>query len=284
MTRYLHQIALLVGGVAVALSGALAGSPAQATEQVDVELVLAVDVSGSMSAQELQIQREGYVEAFRSRDVIDAVEAGLIGSIAVTYVEWARDDLQRNVVPWMKIENADDAYEFAARLEAAPRGNMRYTSISGAIKTGMHMMDTNGFDGMRQVIDVSGDGPNNQGGLAPDARDEALARGIVINGLPLMTDPWNFRYRGSEVALDAYYESCVIGGPGSFLIPVTSWGGFSDAVRRKIMLEVAALPQEVDVSDKPFVRTQFLQPIKPIVDCSIGEKMIGWPAKSMFRN
>lgn len=281
MTRFLQKIALLVGGVAVALSGALAGSPARANEQVDVELVLAVDVSGSMSRHELQIQREGYVAAFRSREVIDAVESGLIGAIAVTYVEWARDDLQRNVVPWMKIENAADAHAFANSLEAAPRGNMRYTSISGAIKTGMFMLDTNGFEGMRQVIDVSGDGPNNQGGLAPDARDEAIARGIIINGLPLMTDPWNFKYRGYEVELDAYYESCVIGGPGSFLIPVTHWGGFADAVRRKIMLEVAALPHEVDVTDKPFVRTQFLQPIKPIVDCTIGEKMIGWPAKSL---
>ncbi|MEL6920932.1 MAG: DUF1194 domain-containing protein [Pseudomonadota bacterium] len=102
MTRFLQKIALLVGGVAVALSGALAGSPARANEQVDVELVLAVDVSGSMSRHELQIQREGYVAAFRSREVIDAVESGLIGAIAVTYVEWARDDLQRNVVPWMK--------------------------------------------------------------------------------------------------------------------------------------------------------------------------------------
>ncbi|MEM9999640.1 MAG: DUF1194 domain-containing protein [Pseudomonadota bacterium] len=254
----------------------MAGSPAQATEQVDVELVLAVDVSGSMSDQEMKIQRRGYIEAFRSKEVIAAINSGLIGSIAVTYVEWARDDLQRNVVPWMKIDNAHDAHAFADRLEAAPRGNMRYTSISGAIKTGMYMLDTNSFDGMRQVIDVSGDGPNNQGGLASDARDEAVSRGIIINGLPLMTNAFQFRYRGQEVALDAYYQSCVIGGPGAFLIPVTSWSGFSDAVRRKIVLEVAAVPEDIPMRHVPFVRAQFLEPFGQLVDCSIGEKMLGW--------
>ncbi|MEO1745960.1 MAG: DUF1194 domain-containing protein [Pseudomonadota bacterium] len=280
MTRFLKKIALLLGGVAVALSGALAGSPAWATEQVDVELVLAVDVSGSMNYRELDIQRRGYVEAFRSRDVISAIEAGLIGSIAVTYVEWARDDLQRTVVPWTKITNEADANAFAALLEAAPRRNMQYTSISGAISTGVAMLDTNSFDGMRQVIDISGDGPNNQGTLAPDARDAAIARGVIINGLPLMTEDWKFTKGASSVSLDAYYQACVIGGPGSFLVPVHSWGGFSDAVRRKIMLEIAALPQEVDVTGLPVVPVQFLNPMQPVVDCMIGEKLIGWGTSS----
>ncbi|MEO1703281.1 MAG: DUF1194 domain-containing protein [Pseudomonadota bacterium] len=277
MTRFLKKIALLVGGVAVAFSEVLAGSPAQATEQVDVELVLAVDVSGSMSSRELRIQRQGYTEAFRSKQVIDAIEAGLIGAIAVTYVEWAGKDLQRHVIPWTKIENAEDANAFADQLVAAPRGNMNYTSISSAIRTAVVSMDNNRFDGMRQVIDVSGDGLNNQGGLASFARDEAVAKGIIINGLPLMTDPFNFRFAGQEVSLDAYYQSCVIGGPGSFLIPVTSWNGFADAVRRKIIMEVASITPPRDNSALPVVRAQFLDISPPFVDCGIGEKVLGLP-------
>ncbi|MEO0542506.1 MAG: DUF1194 domain-containing protein [Pseudomonadota bacterium] len=277
MTRFLKKIALLVGGVAVAFSGVLAGSPAQATEQVDVELVLAVDVSGSMSKRELRIQREGYTAAFRSNQVIDAIEAGLIGAIAVTYVEWAGKDLQRHVIPWMKIENAADAHAFADKLERAPRGNMNYTSISGAIHVAMSSLDNNRYDGMRKVIDVSGDGLNNQGGLASFARDEAVAKGIVINGLPLMTDPFNFRFGGQEVSLDDYYQSCVIGGPGSFLIPVTSWNGFADAVRRKIIMEVAFITPPRDNRRLPVVRAQFLDFGPPPVDCGIGEKVLGLP-------
>ncbi|MEL6202176.1 MAG: DUF1194 domain-containing protein [Pseudomonadota bacterium] len=277
MTRFLKKIALLVGGVAVALSGVLAGSPAQATEQVDVELVLAVDVSGSMSEHELRIQRQGYTKAFRSDQVIAAIEAGLIGAIAVTYVEWAGEDLQRHVIPWMKIANADDAYEFADRLASAPRGNMNYTSISGAITTAMVSLESNHFTGMRQVIDVSGDGMNNQGIMASHARDEAVSRGIIINGLPLMTDPLSFRFKGAEVSLDTYYQFCVIGGPGSFLIPVTNWNGFADAVRRKIIMEVASLSPARDTRRLPVVRAQFLDIAPPTVDCSLGKKVLGIP-------
>ncbi|MEO1379452.1 MAG: DUF1194 domain-containing protein, partial [Pseudomonadota bacterium] len=183
MTRFLKKIALLVGGVAVALSGVLAGSPAQATEQVDVELVLAVDVSGSMSEHELRIQRQGYTKAFRSDQVIAAIEAGLIGAIAVTYVEWAGEDLQRHVIPWMKIANADDAYEFADRLASAPRGNMNYTSISGAITTAMVSLESNHFTGMRQVIDVSGDGSSNEGVEPTDLHPDLRSRQITVNAL-----------------------------------------------------------------------------------------------------
>ena len=130
---------------------------------------------------------------------------------------------------------------------------------------------------MRQVIDVSGDGLNNQGGLASSARDVAVAKGIIINGLPLMTDPFNFRYEGKEVRLDAYYQSCVIGGPGSFLIPVTSWNGFADAVRRKIVMEIASLTPQQDNRDFPVVRAQFLDIAPRFVDCAIGEKVLGLP-------
>ncbi|MEO0542505.1 MAG: DUF1194 domain-containing protein [Pseudomonadota bacterium] len=236
---------------------------------VDVELVIAVDVSGSMDFGELRIQRRGYVEAFRSPDVHDAIADGLLGSVAVMYVEWARSDLKRVIVPWMRLETPQDAREFADRLEAAGLGNMRNTSISGAIEYGVTQIEGNAFVGSRRVIDVSGDGPNNQGGLVTLARDKAVARGVVINGLPLVTEPWRERLIfGDDGDLATYFRACVIGGPGSFVIPVTRWEEFGAAVRRKLVLELAGR-----VPSEPLVkRIQFLDIPTADVDCEIGEK------------
>ncbi|MEM0899012.1 MAG: DUF1194 domain-containing protein [Pseudomonadota bacterium] len=270
MTRFLKKVALLAGGVASAFSIALAGWPAWATERVDVELVLAVDVSGSVNHQELRIQREGYVGAFRSSEVIKAIERGLIQSIAVTYVEWAGTDLNRVVVPWTKIANKREAYDFAAALENAPYSNMSSTSIASAIRYSTNEIETNQFEGIRKVVDISGDGPNNQGGLAPDARDEALMAGIIINGLPLMTGGKVYVDDNSNVTLDSYYQACVIGGPGSFVLPVDHWDGFAEAVRRKIVLELAHHPVETGL---PLQKVQFLDLNPGIVDCYIGEKI-----------
>ncbi|MEO1745959.1 MAG: DUF1194 domain-containing protein, partial [Pseudomonadota bacterium] len=160
------------------------------SEQVDVELVLAVDVSGSMSTDELRIQRRGYVEAFQSTEVHNAIADGLLGSIAVIYVEWARADLKKVIVPWTRIETAADALAFSDRLAAAEIGNMRNTSITGALVFGAAQIETNAYDGLRKVIDISGDGPNNQGGLVTNARDAVISKGVVINGLPIVADPW----------------------------------------------------------------------------------------------
>ena len=253
----LIQMRLFLALVFAALL-AVAPSPAQ-SRQVDVELVLAVDVSGSMRDHELHIQRRGYVEAFRSQAVHDAIEGGLIGIVAVTYVEWARADLKRVIVPWTLIGDPEGAHAFADRLEAAPVANMRNTSISGAIRYGI-----------AAIKNISGDGPNNQGGRVDVARDEALDAGIVINGLPIMAEPWMGGLGFNISGLDVYYRDCVIGGPGSFVLPVDEWDAFAEAVRRKIVLELAGrqLQQRADalpvhlIDDGP-------------VDCTIGERLRG---------
>ncbi len=251
-----------------AMISAFSLCPAQA-EEVDVELVLAVDVSGSMRNAELRLQRRGYVEALRSPQVHEAIARGDLGKVAITYLEWARDDLQKVIVPWTLIDGAASANAFADRLEAAGIENMRNTSISGAIETAMRMLDDNPHDGLRQVIDISGDGPNNQGGTVTDARDLAVASGITINGLPILAQAWT---SGFGYGLDDYYRACVIGGPGAFVLPVTEWDEFAEAVRRKLVLELAGLKPDGGDTALPVVRAQFLDVVPDNVDCRIGEK------------
>lgn len=218
------------------LATAFFGKPLSALE-VDVELALMVDVSRSMTPGELEIQRRGYAEALRSDEVIGAIETGLIGRIALTYVEWAGDKSQRVILPWQTIGSREDAEAVADRLTAEFSASMRRTSISGAIDHAVESMKTNGFNGLRRVIDVSGDGPNNAGRPVVEARDAALAEGIVINGLPLMTrEGLGLRWHIDD--LDQYYRDCVIGGPGAFVLPVLEWSEFALAVRRKLVMEL----------------------------------------------
>ena len=226
----------------IVLAAALIGlQPAHAQDiEVDVELVLAADVSRSMSPHELEIQRRGYAEAITSDEVMGTIGNGMIGRIAVTFMEWAGSDLQNVVVPWTLIDSPEDAQAVAEMLTAQFHGNMRRTSISSALTEASTLFDDNGFLGLRQIIDVSGDGPNNSGGPVVPARDAVLAKGIIINGLPLMTTD-GFSYRWGIEDLDAYYLNCVIGGPGAFMIPVYDWSEFAEAVRRKLVLEIAGL-------------------------------------------
>ena len=227
------------------LSGAflfalLAGSPVQAqpAEPVDVELVLAVDVSLSMSPAELEIQRQGYAAALTHDAVLQAIADGTYGKIAVTYVEWAGQTSQHVIVPWTVIANRADAERVVEQLSAAPPNSARRTSISSALEFGGDLLAESGFDGAKRVIDISGDGPNNQGAAVNEVRDTLVRQGIVINGLPLMT---NGGLGGAyDVAnLDRYYTDCVIGGAGSFMIPVNDWTQFPEAIRRKLVLELA---------------------------------------------
>jgi hypothetical protein len=231
--------------------------------EVDVELVLAVDVSRSMTYRELEIQRRGYAAALISGEVIDAIRRGPLGQVAITYVEWAGSGSHRVVMDWTLIRGRADAAAFAARLEANVDATLRRTSISGALDFTAGLFADNGFTGLRQVIDVSGDGPNNNGRPVTEARDDALARGLVINGLPLMTREgmggvWTLD------DLDRYYLDCVIGGPGAFVIPVLNWSDFPKAVRRKLVLELAGR------SPPPELLPATLQ--EPY-DCLIGEKI-----------
>lgn len=233
--------------------------------EVDLELVLAVDVSRSMSPDELEVQRRGYAEALRSREVVEAITAGMIGRIAVTYIEWAGEYAQRSTVDWTLIEGAADAKAFAARIGAHVVPGMRRTSISGALLYAVDSFEDNGFHGLRRVVDISGDGPNNQGRPVYMARDRALAQGITINGLPLMT-PEDQLAIWDIADLDVYYEDCVVGGPGAFVLPVHGWAQFPDAVKRKLVLEIAGL---TPAAPERLWRAQS----RAEADCMIGEKI-----------
>lgn len=231
--------------------------------EVDVELFLAVDVSRSMTEEELDIQRRGYAEALSSSEVMGAIQDGLIGRIAVTYVEWAGPRAHRVVVPWQILSNAEEAEAIAATIRATPLSGMRRTSISGAISYATADFSDNGFTGLRRVIDISGDGPNNEGQPVTEARDAALAAGFIINGLPLMTTDALSEFWGIE-DLDVYYTRCVIGGPGAFVLPVLGWDAFGPAVKRKLILEISAHPL-------PVVPVQYTRPAP--YDCMVGEKL-----------
>lgn len=236
------------------------------TVEVDIELFLAVDVSRSMSPYELEIQRRGYATALSSEEVTRTIGEGMIGRIALTYVEWAGANSQTVIVPWTLIDSPETAGAVASTLTAYFNEGMRRTSISGALNYAAQSFETNRFTGLRRVIDISGDGPNNQGAPVLTARAEVLAQGIVINGLPLMTQD-EFSSRWGIPDLDVYYTNCVIGGPGAFALPVLTWDQFADAVRRKLVLEIAAAPAPA----RPLVQHDVQQ--VEAYDCLIGEKI-----------
>jgi hypothetical protein len=246
------------------LAGAIAlPTIALAQTEVDLELVLAVDVSRSMDLDELDVQREGYVAAFRHPEVISAIRSGPLGRIAVTYVEWAGPQSQTTIIPWTLIDSAKAAHDFATRLSATARGRYMWTSISAGLLYAAAAFINNEFTSARQVIDISGDGPNNRGSPIEPVRASVTASGITINGLPLVVKRFGPGYIPN---LDDYYEDCVIGGPGAFLIPVHDMTQFGLAVRRKLLLEIAGLPPR-------FIQTSETQPPQRM-DCLIGEKLI----------
>lgn len=237
---------------------------ALAQTEVDLELVLAVDVSRSMDIDELHVQRDGYVAAFRHPDVLAAIRSGPLARIAVTYVEWSGPDNQTVVLPWTLIDGEAAAHDVAARLLASALGRYPATSISGGLLFAAAAFADNGFTSTRQVIDISGDGPNNRGLPVEPVRSSITSAGITINGLPLMVKAPFGAY--SIPNLDVYYEDCVIGGPGAFLIPVHDMSQLALAIRRKLVLEIAGLPPKfTEVSETPRA---------PRIDCLIGEKLI----------
>jgi hypothetical protein len=218
----------------------LAGAAwAQAESEVDLALVLAVDISNSMDPEEQELQRDGFVDAFRSPLVQDAIQAGSLGRIAVVYMEWAGSRRQTIVVPWTIIEGPASAAGFADRLAQAPTQRAPRTSISGAIDLGVRLLSDSKIEASRQVIDISGDGANNEGRSVTQARDEALAQGVTINGLPIMLN----RARGyyDVENLDLYYRDCVIGGSGAFMVPIRERQQFAQAIKTKIIREIAGL-------------------------------------------
>ncbi|QFT58481.1 hypothetical protein FIU94_06535 [Sulfitobacter sp. THAF37] len=258
-----NRLRLIQGLLAlfVALFPGLLSRAAAQTVEVDLELVLMVDVSRSMSQAELELQRRGYAEALGSSEVFAAVQSGLLQNVALTYVEWAGS--QQVIVDWRVVTTRDDLRDFARQLTARQDPALRRTSISGALAFGAELIETNQFAGLRRVIDISGDGPNNFGPGVTFARDDVLARGITINGLPLMTDDGAYS-QFNLPNLDIYYQSCVIGGPGAFVIPVVQWSDFGDAVKRKLVLEIAGHRPEAQV-----IPAQARDPR----DCRVGEKI-----------
>jgi hypothetical protein len=223
-------------------------SPGRPGVEVDLQLVLAVDVSLSMDNEEQNLQRAAYVAAFRDGLVQEAIRGGgPSGRIAVVYVEWSGDEEQRVVVPWTVIDGPEAAGRFAATLEAAPISRLRRTSISSAMQFIGRLFDASPYVSERRVIDFSGDGSNNEGPSLVQAREALTARGVVINGLPLVLDRTGTQMIGEQtVTLEMYYEQCVIGGTGSFLVPVREMGEFRDALKTKLILEIAAIQPDPD--------------------------------------
>jgi uncharacterized protein YbaA (DUF1428 family) len=257
----------LVGGDVASIAAPnpmqqLAQKPAEA--QVDIELVLAVDVSYSMDLEELAIQREGYAQAVVSTEFLQALKGGPHGKVAVTYFEWAAANDQKVIIPWRVIDGPETADAVAAEIMKAPLRRASRTSISGAINFGMQLFGENPYKGLRRVIDISGDGPNNNGEPVLIARDAALEKGVTINGLPVMVKQASYTTMDIE-QLDLYYEDCVIGGAGSFVVPIKDRAKFKEAIRTKLVLEVAGL--------QPEGRPIPVQARQPRIPCTIGEQL-----------
>jgi hypothetical protein len=217
---------------------ALAVPAAAGAEEVDVELVLAADGSGSIDDDELALQRKGYADAIMSREVLDVIASGIYGKIAVAYVEWGGPTSQHVIVDWTIIDGPRAAAAFAEALVTRPRAARGYNSISAAIDFSVNLIETNPIEGLKKVIDVSGDGPNIGGRDVRAARDDAVGLGITINGLVIVRPGGQIRRVAGE-PLTVHYERDVIGGPGAFVMTADETASFPEVVRRKMVLEIA---------------------------------------------
>jgi hypothetical protein len=223
----------------MALVGLCLASAASAGDllDVDLELILAVDVSRSIDGDEHRLQREGYVAAFRHPDLLQAIKSGPFGRIAVVYFEWAGSRHQSVVVPWSILSDNHDLEAFAGDLEAQPILPEAGTSISSALMFAERIFTVSGVRGLRRAIDVSGDGPNNDGPAIEPVRRRLIADGVAINGLPIKTGSG-----GGRGDLTDYFARSVIGGPRAFAITVDDKSRFADSIRRKLVLEIGWLP------------------------------------------
>lgn len=264
----------LLAAVSAALLVASGPYPSDAREAVDLELALGVDVSGSIDAEEALLQRQGYIAAFSHPQVIDAIRYGPLGRIAVAYYEWAGFGHMKIIADWTVVHDKASADVFVEKLRNPPPQRAHRTAISDAIEFAVPFFDRNNFDGARRVLDLSGDGANNFGRLVTEARDVAVAEGITINGLPIVNNRPS-RYGGPAIPdLDLYYEDCVIGGPGAFIVVARDFVDFATAVRRKLILEIAGLQPAPRPRSEP-VSSAGLVPIqaRSAPPCDIGERM-----------
>src|SRR6266702_1764217 len=258
-----------IGAAGVAAPGATSRDNRALAEKsdaaaVDVELILAVDVSYSMDLDELAVQREGYAQAIVSKEFLQALKNGPNSKVALTYFEWSASSDQKIIIPWRVIDGPETADAVANEIMKTPVRRGSRTSISGAINFAMPLFEENPYRGLRRVIDISGDGPNNNGAPVAGARAAALEKGITINGLPIMVKEPSYSMMDID-DLDLYYEDCVIGGPGSFVVAIKDREKFKEAIRTKLLLEVAGREPE-----RPIVRTADKE---PRVNCLIGEKI-----------
>ncbi|HUK08579.1 MAG TPA: DUF1194 domain-containing protein [Stellaceae bacterium] len=242
MRRAVACLAVLILLVACGRAGRAAGG-----EPVDLQLVLAADVSRSIDDGEFELQRQGYVSALQDPRVISAIQGGSIGAIAITYVEWAGIGEQKVVVGWTVVRDGEGAAILADQIRKAPRSFYGHTSISDAIDFSMQYFEKSGAMSERRVIDVSGDGTNNSGRAVTSARDDANAKGVIVNGLAIINDNINFGYLAHTHppgGLPNYYRENVIGGPGAFLLQVINFESFADAMVQKLVTEISAVPQK----------------------------------------
>jgi len=264
----------------VFLAGCIVGgntAAAPSAQQVDVALVIVTDVSYSVDENEARFQREGAITAFRNPDVVKAIQAGSLGRIAVAYIDFSSYQANRVIANWQVVHDKASADAFADLLASKPRTLGVQTSISSGLELAERLLETSPYTATKRVIDVSGDGPNNEGHLVDKVRDEIVAKGIVINGLPIMTpaDQFDVYYLPD---LDKYYAGCVIGGPGAFIHVAHGFEDLARALRRKLILEIsdatpAGNPLLVKVAAPAAPRAN--GPSHPVYDkgCDIGERM-----------
>ena len=265
MAAYRCGVVFRLAAAAVAgLCLAQTQSSATPNEDVDLALVIATDVSYSVDENEARFQRQGAVAAFRNPEVVKAIQSGTRGRIAVAYIDFATIGTNKVIAGWHVVHDKASAGAFADILEAAPRTLGVNTSISSGIEMAVNLLQTSGYTAGKRMIDVSGDGPNNEGHLVDRVRDEVVAKGIVINGLPIMLkepQPGSIDIKD----LDIYYEDCVIGGPGAFVVPMREREKFKDAIRTKMVLDIAqhdGAPRVIPAAARA-----------PRISCTIGEQM-----------
>lgn len=240
-TRWAVRVAALLAGL---LAAALPS--AGRAEEVDLQLVLAADVSRSVDAEEFALQREGYASAFSDPRVLRAIRSGKLGRIAVCFLEWSGEWAQQVIVDWTVIRDEASAEDFAAALLVPPRPFADRTAIGAAIDYAVAQFARSGFSGARRTIDVSGDGTNTNGKLPSVARDQALAQGIVINALVILSPvpmPWNPFHTHPPGGLANYFREHVAGGPGSFVLVVEDFQSFAYAIANKLIREIAEAPE-----------------------------------------
>jgi hypothetical protein len=236
------MIRLVKGILALVALVMVSTQPVLAAEHVDLLLVLSSDVSRSVDHPKFLLQREGYAAAISDPVVMEAIKSGPHQRIAVCFVEWSGFGAQKLVIDWTMIDGPGAARKFGDQLLELPRAFADRTSISGGIEFAATQLERAPFEGSRRTIDVSGDGTNNAGRDVKLARDETIAKGIVINGLVILSDrpvPWNAEHTNPPGGLEKYYQDNVIGGPGAFVLVAENFNSFGRAIIKKLIAEIA---------------------------------------------